>query len=275
MSLEAPSSFCTVATKPCSHELYLFFHTMVKYHPTATVYVLADTITHDRLKNDLPKTLNIKWYIELDQYSDLDRGKMEAKGLFAEFLMSKPRIIEIALAETPDTMFLDCDIIILSPMTDVDKSKELGISPQLIQHEYRCRFGFFNAGTLWTKSKTLPDRWRFHTKTSRYYEQAAIEELAREYTHFMFNENYNFQTYRLIHPNAPVDDILKSFSVGNQVVIFKGLPIKFFHTHIGDSEGIMVGINELFLKLIKAAKMFDIYSLIIRSQRLKAEFAAS
>ncbi len=268
-----PASFCTVATKPLAHELFLFLNTLAIYHPNAPVFVICDTTTNDRIRELAPKNLNIKWVIELDKYSDLNRQDMEARKLFAEFLLSKCRVMELALEEYPDTLFLDCDIIITSPINDIDTTKQLGISPQFIQEDFRRAFGYFNAGTLWTNSKNLTTSWRKYNETSRYFEQASIEDLAREYPHFIFGENYNFQTYRFIHPSEPVEDIQKAFTCGRGVILFKNKPLKYFHTHITDLKQ-MKSINDYFMLLIKAAKMFDIQALILRSFQLEKQFKA-
>lgn len=202
-----PASFCTVATKQLAYELFLFLNTLAIHHPNAPVYIVCDTETKTRINDLVPKHLLVKWYIELDKYSNMTRQDMEAQRVFSEFLLSKCRVIDLALEEYPDTIFLDCDIIITSPICDIDTTKQLGISPQFIQEDFRRAFGLFNAGTLWTNSKTLTDSWRKYNTTSRYYDQASIRDLANEYPHFIFDENYNFQTYRFIHPAEPIENI--------------------------------------------------------------------
>ena len=62
--------------------------------------------------NSLVK-LDIKWFIELDKYSNMNRAEMERKKIFGIFLENKMKIIEYALKENSDTLFVDSDTIIL------------------------------------------------------------------------------------------------------------------------------------------------------------------
>jgi len=243
------------------------------HHPNAPVHVLCDTTTQTRIAELVPKRLAVKWHCELDMYSNMTRQEMEAQKVWADFQMAKARAIDLALLESTDTMFMDCDIIITSPICDIDTTKQLGISPQFIQEDFRRVFGLYNGGTLWTSAKSLPDAWRKYTKTSRYYDQASIEDLANEYPHFIFSENYNFQTYRFIHPVEPIENIQLAFGVAPGVIVFKNKPLKYFHTHITDQKQ-MKPINDYFILLIKKAKMFDIYALIIRTFALEKQFKA-
>ncbi len=269
-----PSSFCTVATKPVAHELFLFLNTLAIYHPNATVHVLCDSAIVDRIGNIVSKNLIIKWHTELDKYSNLSRKDMEAQNIWSDFQMSKARIIDIALAEHPDTMFMDCDIIVTSHINDIDKSKQLGVSPQFLHECHRKTTGMFNGGTLWTNAKSLPDNWRKYTLTSRYYDQASIEDLANEYPHFMFGENYNFHSYRFIGPAEPVTAIKRAFKCINGVILYKNNPLKYFHTHVTDQKQMKL-INKYFMLLIKKAKMLDIYKLILQTFDLEKKFSAT
>jgi hypothetical protein len=271
--MATPSSFCTVATKPCAHELFLFLNTLAIYHPNAPVHVLCDTTTRTRVAELVPKNLAVKWHCELDMYSNITRQEMEALKVWADFQMAKARAIDLALQECTDTMFMDCDIIITSPICDIDTAKQLGISPQFIQEDFRRVFGLYNGGTLWTSAKSLPDAWRKYTKTSRYYDQASIEDLATEYPYFIFGENYNFQTYRFVHPAEPIEDIQRAFGCAPGFIIYKDKPLKYLHTHITDM-GQMKPINDYFIQLIKTAKMFDVYALILRTFELETQFKA-
>jgi hypothetical protein len=117
---------------------------------------------------------------------------MERTGTFLDFLNAKSRIMDYALLPHSDTLFLDSDIVVLDTIY-VDASKELGVSPGFIDKETVEKVGYYNAGMIWTNQTTMPDRWRHYNKTSRYFEQASIEELTKEYEFFSFTDNYNVQ----------------------------------------------------------------------------------
>ena len=69
-------------------------------------------------------------------------------------------------------------------------------------------YGYYNGGMLWTNQKSLPDKWKEYTKTSRYHDQAAIEDLARCFSYFEFGENYNFSWWRVLQSELPPPKIL-------------------------------------------------------------------
>ena len=80
-------------------------------------------------------------------------------------------------------------MVILDTIDDIDKSKQLGLSPHYIRKRDTDLYGYYNGGMLWTNQKTLKDDWIKFTKTSRYFDQASIEDLANNYSFFVFGEN--------------------------------------------------------------------------------------
>ena len=49
-----------------------------------------------------------------------------------------------------------------------------------------------------------------YTKTSRYFDQASIEDLVKIYSYFEFGENYNLQTWRFILGVEPGEKIISN-----------------------------------------------------------------
>ena len=72
--------------------------------------------------------------------------------------MNKAKVIEKALTENKDTLFLDSDIIIIDKICDIDGSKDLGVSPQFIREHYVNETGYYNGGMLWVNSKDIPHK---------------------------------------------------------------------------------------------------------------------
>ena len=220
-----PSSFCTVCTKNCVDELIGFLLSLSVHHKNEKVYVMCDSITKKTIKNITPyPKLDIVWLTTLNKYSDYDRNEMVKMGIWGEFQMAKADVIEEALKIETDTLFLDSDTIILDEINDILPNRELGVSLQFIQQKNVDETGYYNGGMLWTNQKSLPYKWREFTKTSRYFDQASIEDLVKIYDTYEFDDNYNIQTWRFILGLEPGHIIASYFSVKNRKLLYKNKP---------------------------------------------------
>lgn len=232
-----PSSFCSLSTNSCWIELYGLLLTLSHHHPNSNVYLLVDTLTKNNiLKNIDDKNklkLNIFWIVELDKYSNLNREEMEIKGIWTKFQLLKCDVIDYALKTENDTLFLDSDILVLDEINDIDNTKELGVSPHYIRSGDTDKFGYYNGGVLWTNNKNVTNDWREYTKTSRFFEQAAIEDLAIKYNFFSFGTNYNVSWWRMFQSNVNYKIIEQEFGFNDNInkITYSGKPLKFVHTH--------------------------------------------
>jgi hypothetical protein len=259
-----PSSFSTICTSVCAHELIGLLLSLSIYHTNEKIYILADSKTKYIIDNITPKPkLKIIWFIELDEYDNFDRTYMVHNNIWSKFQMNKANIIKKTLEFELDTLFLDSDIIITDTIENVNKFAELGLSPQFINDFKVKETGYYNGGMLWTNNKSVPDDWNEFTKTSRYFDQASIEDLAKKYKYFEFDENYNLQCWRLYYSEDGKDKI-KSYltSVPNDKVYYKSKPLKFIHTHFNNSE--LEEFNSLLISHFKNAKMYKILAIIYR-----------
>ena len=260
-----PSSFSTVCTSNCAFELIGLLLSLSIYHRGANIYIIADTKTKNIIEEMTPQPkLNIIWAIELDKYDGLNRTTMEKKNIWLDFQMSKGLIIKKALEIEKDTLLLDCDIIILDEINDIDNTKELGISPQFLPKIHCDKWGYYNGGVLWTNSKKVADDWIMYSKTSRYYDQAAIEDLAKIYKYFEFDENYNLQAWR--HIICGPEKIESYISINNNKIMYKDKPLKFIHTHFKDStfSRDFHRFNNVLIKHINDIKLYKILLIIYR-----------
>ena len=145
-----PSSFSTICTSNCAFELTGLLLSLSVYHTDETIYIMSDTKTKKIIDNITPTPrLNIKWFIELDEYDGMNRQIMEQNKIFGKFLKNKMKIMKYALNQSNDTMLLDTDIIITDTINNVDHAKDVGLSPQFIKQEHVDKTGFYNAGLLW------------------------------------------------------------------------------------------------------------------------------
>ena len=122
---------------------------MSVHHPDEKMFIVSDTKTQTIVNKMTPKPrLKITWFVELDEYDGMDRAIMSQKGVFSEFLMAKARVIKYALQNSPDTAFLDSDIILTDCIDDIDMTKEMGVSPQFISQEHIDKTGYYKVYSI-------------------------------------------------------------------------------------------------------------------------------
>jgi len=252
MSNYAPSSFCFISTYNCSHELIGMLLSLSIHHKNSKVYGLIDTETKNRLDIIKPQLrLHLFLNLTLDKYSNKNRNIMVNEGIWDEFQMQKANVIKYALENETDTMFLDSDIIFLNPINVIDKSKELGVSPHYIKKSNTDEVGYYNGGCLWTKNKNVPNDWIEFTKTSRYHDQASIEDLAKKYDTQEFGEELNYMPWRIILSDNP-SKTKSQITIANNEININNKPLIFLHTHFHDKR--FVEANSIFINALKTLK---------------------
>jgi hypothetical protein len=257
-----PSSFSSICTSNCAFELVGLLLSLSVYHPNEKMFILCDTKTKAIIDNMTPQPrLQITWFVELDKYDGMNRQIMEKKGIWSDFQMAKSHVIKYALEHVTDTLLLDSDIMITDCINDIDMTKEIGVSPQFITQEHINRTGYYNGGMLWTKNKNIPNDWIKFTKTSRYFDQASIEDLAKKYSYFEFGENYNLQCWRLTLSQESPQQIANHITSTDKLY-YKNKALKFVHTHFLDKR--FQQFNNLIIQHLSKVKMYKILAIIYR-----------
>lgn len=247
--MSLPSSFCFISTYNCSHELIGMLLSLSIHHKNSKVYGLIDTETKKRLDRIKPQLrLQLFLNVTLDKYSNKNRNIMVTEGIWDEFQMQKANVIKYALENETDTMFLDSDIIFFNPINVIDKSKELGVSPHYIKKSNTDEVGYYNGGCLWTKNKNVPNDWIEFTKTSRYHDQASIEDLAKKYDTQEFGEEVNYMPWRIILSDNP-SKTKSQITITNNEININNKPLIFLHTHFHDKR--FVEANSIFINALK------------------------
>lgn len=257
-----PSSFSSICTSNCTFELVGLLLSLSVFHPNEKMFILCDTKTKEIVDNMTPQPrLQITWFVELDKYDGMNRDIMTRKGIWDEFQMSKAVVIKYALQNVHDTLFLDSDIILTDCIDDIDMTKEIGVSPQFITQEHIDKTGYYNGGMLWTKHINVPNDWIEFTKTSRYFDQASVEDLVKKYSFFEFGENYNLQCWRLmLSPESPQH--IANHITSTDKLYYKNKPLKFIHTHFLDKR--FQQFNNLIIQHLSNVKMYKVLAIIYR-----------
>ena len=252
--MSIPDSFCFISTYNSSHELIGMLLSLSIHHNNSKVYGLVDSKTNELINNFIPKIqLQLFLRVTLDKYSNKNRSIMVNEKLWDEFQMQKANVIKYALESENDTFFLDSDIIFLNPIEFIDKTKEIGVSPHFTKKENTDEVGYYNGGCLWTKNKEVPNDWIKFTKTSRYHDQASIEDLAKKYSFQEFGKEVNFMPWRIIVGNNS-QEVVNTININNNEINIGNKPLIFLHTHFHDQRFIQV--NNIFINALRKLKRY-------------------
>jgi hypothetical protein len=228
--MTSPACFCCIVTKNSCIECFSMLLSLAHQHRDAIVGVLCDTYSRDYIKKsnpDLTNFLQLEFIVGLDEYSDLKRDEMEKKGIWCEFMLSKATIIKHMLLKHNDTMILDGDIIIINKIT-IDNTKQVGLSPGHIPEKNVKEVGYYNGGYIWFSDVSVVDRWiQISRDSSRYFEQASLEELPKQFSYFEFEDNHNIQSWRVLLD----DEKKKLFEVSNNEIMYNNKKVVSIHTH--------------------------------------------
>ena len=240
--MTAPRIGLIVTGKEALDDFALFVKTLEQWHPTAELFVYTDSETPvSQIKTKL--TIRTKQF--MDRYKGLNRAQMEKlKGtvydsLFKDYTYEKAAVLEW-MFETQATpaWFLDADISHLAPLPIIPETTELALSQHMIKPQDEARYGKYNAGYMWFKSATLVPKWKELGHKSRFFEQAALEDLANSLPQgalYEFPPQVNFGWWRMQQSTVPQRDIQAKFSIfrGDQSIgiRYDGKPLQSIHTH--------------------------------------------
>lgn len=229
-----PSCVCSFATNGCLYDMRLFLLSLSYSNPSVTVILFVDddvqTMIHSLENLDLKLTM----FSNLNEYSNKNRVQMEKEGTWINFQMTKSKIMDYCLSIYPDVLFLDSDVFVINEIIIPD-SCDLALSPHYIRKLSTDSVGYYNGGCIWTNNKQMPEKWRFYTETSRFFDQASLEDCSRLFDTKEFGENYNISWWRLNQSDEDSSQILSYFSFNNDNVYYKDNPIIFVHTHFNNN----------------------------------------
>jgi len=250
-------NICTIATESCAQDLKVFLFTLDLYNPKTelTVYILCDSF----IQNSFSAKKNIIFIPELDKYGKVNRTAFERepgsnyKTKWEDFMMEKTRVLDIALQKASSVFFMDCDICFLGPLPEIPEPATLVLSPHYIRECDTSRFGVYNAGFLWTNDKNMPEQWRQASKTSRYYDQAALEDLVSFHTTHVFPQQTNYGWWRMFQASEPAQKKQAEWSIfrdktQNSGLRVQGLPLLSIHTHWNSKDVITAEFNKFVVK---------------------------
>ena len=272
-------SISTMASIGSWNDLDVLLKSLSVFNPEIPVYIATDEATVEKLMNsDHKNTLTLKIVNCLDEYTGKDRKQMESEGLWLEFMLRKCDAIDVALTDHDNTLFVDSDMCFLNPIdhSDFDYSKDIGRSYHSIKEYNEKMYGKYNGGFVFVNHNSFTNIWKLLSNgSSRYFEQACLEDMDKIFTTFDVPIEYNYGWWRLFEcPENQFELRKKLFNVqgdsssSGSVVVYNNKPLRCIHTHFDSNFIHTVNfnnfiVNELLSKLPETSKTSQVSNFIL------------
>lgn len=235
-------------------ELKLQLFTMSQWHKNdlPTYYIFTDSATNSKiLDNALEYKGVIKTKDVLNKYSGLTRQQMEKTPgdtfptRWADLMAEKIRCIRWAFSDLgmnhKGVFFMDTDITLLAPMPQIPIGATVALSPHYIKKTDTDRYGYYNGGFGWLSDTSFCDIWEQKTHTSRFFEQAALEDVALAATGeglYEFPIQYNYGWWRMFQSSEAPEAIARKMGIhrtsASAGITYDGSTLCSIHSHFTD-----------------------------------------
>ena len=198
----------------------------------------------------------------LNEYSGLTRGAMElmpgkGRNLFHDFTVEKIGLVKWALEHESEILFCDADICFLAPLPQIPIGSLVALSPHMIRLGDEAKYGKYNAGFMWFSNLDAVLLWEKACATSRFFEQAALEDVAVAFGHslHLFPVTQNYGWWRLWQGTESPYDLLRKFSVEMRPmtagITINGATLGSVHTHFGERrDSATVQFNQIVIGML-------------------------
>ena len=239
----------------------IFLHSLQLFiTPLPCLHIATDEKTLSKLL-ELPYSGKRQFYTIMGRYEGMNRKEMEAKGLFHAYTAEKLRILELAFSDTKEGVwFFDADICFLGPLPTIPTTATVALSPHYIRKSDTELYGLYNAGFVWLKDSSWLAVWREALPTSRFFEQAALEDVAKAAKEglYEFETNHNYGWWRMFQsPHTPTHQ-KEMFGINRSVgagITVENHPLGSVHTHfterVGSTEEFNIFMGKQLQKLEK------------------------
>lgn len=271
MTTHSPHIGLLVSGPEALADYNLFVATLELWHPDAVLYVYTDSET-SVTKTPRSGTLHVN-KTALDKYKGKRRAEMEATpgtsydSLFKDFTYEKANVLNWMFETQPalktvGAWFMDADILHCAPLPTIPNYATLALSPHYIRAADEVKFGHFNAGYMWFKDPALLENWKAAGHSSRFFEQAALEDLVRVAgpAAYSFPPSVNFGWWRMFQSPVSPPDQQKKFSVYRPDrgigLRYDGQTLQSIHTHWFQRDGSTThAFNQWFVDMSKILKV--------------------
>ena len=262
-----PGALATLANEHAVPDLKRFLASLQVWNKELPpIYLLCTVAVEQQIKGLYKGQLEISTDLEI--YSKLSRREMEHlpskkeyPNLFYDFTTEKTSLMSWALShekKKQGVLFCDSDIFWLAPLPTIPVTATLAVSAHGIRPHDEAKFGIYNAGFFWTNDPNIPDLWRRFTKTSRFFEQAAIEELVKHNTYntYIFGQECNYGWWRLFQAPILAQEKKKEWtlfrSTDHSGILVAGKPLVCIHTHFDERNDLLtITFNQFITEKLK------------------------
>ena len=229
-------------------EFKLQLFTFEQWHKDAlpTFYIYTDDETEPQIQS-IQYGGKIFTKQVLNRYKGLARNEMETKkgiifpSIWSDLMCEKISCIRWAFKQEGEgckgVFFMDGDITLLGRMPTIPEGVDVALSPHYIRKTDSDKYGYYNGGFGWLANPSFCDIWEEATMTSRFFEQAALEEVAKAAKNlYIFPIQYNFGWWRMFQQAEQTPDVVvKRFGFHRSPescgITFDGEPIGSIHSH--------------------------------------------
>ncbi len=248
-----PAAVCTLANEHALHDLELFLKTLSHWNSNPPpLYLYCTKLVADALPGfKYAGKIHIKQVLQ--SYEGLSRAMMEKapskKGypnLFYDFTLEKCSLVEWSLKNVSagnkhrGVLFCDADLVWFGSIPQIPAEKRLALSHHCIRKMDELKYGIYNAGFVWTNDIEMPSKWLQASKASRFFEQAALEDLALEYKEeqvYKFGQEVNYGWWRMFQSDDSPQEKQAEWTIKRDPkqthsgLLVKGVPLVCIHTH--------------------------------------------
>lgn len=278
----------TMATKNAIKDLIILIESIQLWNTQLpTIYIYCDDITEEYIKKKITYNGTIYTTNHLEKYSQYDRARMEQLPgttfgtLFTDFTAEKTNLIDWVFtmapqeATTSGVYFLDADICFTAPLTSIQipSNTRIALSPHYIRPGDEQRYGRYNAGLCWTNDPMMPTYWREKCTHSRFFEQAALEDVALCYKQEEFYEfpiQVNYGWWRMYQSIISPQDVLRTWSYNrndstHSGITVEGKPLVCVHTHFHETrDTITIEFNRIMRERLHVCRKNNLSAKLLR-----------
>ena len=244
-----PSVIATLATNAVKTDLQLFLFTLGLWNKAPpTVYLMCDAAIAAAVP-EMGYKGKIVTKQTLDKYAGLTRAQMERMpgeyaNLFFDLCVEKTKVMkwvfetEANVSET-GVLYCDCDICFTGPIFDIPPGMKVAVSHHEIRIADEAKWGRYNGGVLWAKDIDRILLWINACKTSRFVDQAAIEDMvAATPETYQIPRTENYGWWRMWQGIRPSAELAAEWglrrSPEHSGITVAGAPLGSIHTHFAE-----------------------------------------
>ena len=262
-------SIATLANYKALDDLKVFLFTLQLWNESTlpNVYIYCDKSISIFLETQPYYKGKIYKKTVLDKYEQYNRIELENmsgeiyENRWVDLMCEKMNLIDWVFDSEKEVLFCDADICFMGELPEIPESTEIGLSPHYIRKMDENKYGTYNGGFIYSSSKNMTRLWRKATHTSRYYEQAALEELEKTYTIYKFPTQNNYGWWRLLQGEESIDTLKVKWSIkrdkNSSGISVENKPLLSIHTHWKTDDRATNYYNSFILEYFEKLKSVD------------------